>query len=166
MKRWYVAHTQVYGESKAEDHLRAQGFSVYIPRIKTLRRHARKVETILAPLFPRYIFVGFDVEQDRWKAIDSTRGVSYLLRHEEKPLSVPTGVVEELQEQEDEQEGLSLSSLALFKRGERVEVLDGVFTGHVGVFEEMTTHARVQLLLSCLGREVKVALPIHTIKAA
>jgi hypothetical protein len=51
--RLYVAHTQVHGEPKAAADLSRQGFKVYLPGYLRRRRHARRVEIVPGPLFPR-----------------------------------------------------------------------------------------------------------------
>jgi len=79
MQQWYAVHTQASAEQKADFHLRNQGFEVYLPSYRKQRRHARRVDWIKAPLFPRYLFVRMDIETTPWRRIHSTIGVSYLL---------------------------------------------------------------------------------------
>ena len=79
MERWYVVHTQPRGESLAITNLINQGLETYLPLHLRRRRHARRTEWVPAPLFPSYLFVQFDVEQTRWRAIHSTFGVRYLV---------------------------------------------------------------------------------------
>jgi transcriptional antiterminator RfaH len=74
--RWFVAHTQPHAEVKATAHLARQGFQIYFPRYLKRRRHARKIETVAAPLFPRYLFVSVDKSVQRWRSIYSTVGVA------------------------------------------------------------------------------------------
>ena len=57
--KWFVVHCYPNKESIAELNLQNQGFDTYIPRYKKLRRHARRVDTVFAPLFPRYFFVNY-----------------------------------------------------------------------------------------------------------
>src|SRR5437762_12539601 len=78
--RWYVAQTHPHAETKASVHLRRQGFAVYFPRYLKQRRHARRIEKIAAPLFPSYLFVAIDIATQRWLSIDSTFGVTRLVR--------------------------------------------------------------------------------------
>src|SRR5947209_3993566 len=59
--QWYVAQTHPRAEAKAAEHLDRQGFHVYLPNFRKRRRHARRVETVTAPLFPRYLFVSVDM---------------------------------------------------------------------------------------------------------
>ncbi|MGH9550353.1 MAG: transcription termination/antitermination NusG family protein, partial [Terriglobales bacterium] len=50
--KWYVVQTHPYAETKAAAHLGRQGFETYLPRYVKRRRHARRVNTVAAPLFP------------------------------------------------------------------------------------------------------------------
>jgi len=63
--RWYVAQTQPQAEFRAVANLERQGFETYLPRYLKRRRHARRIETIKAPLFPRYVFVRVDIASQR-----------------------------------------------------------------------------------------------------
>jgi len=166
MKQWFVVHTQPCKESVAQKHLFEQGFEVYMPRFKKTRRHARKVEEILAPLFPRYLFVGIDLEVDQWRSVQGTRGVSYLLVQNNQPATVPIEIIQGLKDQENAEGLVSIDDLIFFTKGDKVRVLDGAFKDYVAVFEKMDDKQRVQLLLSCLGREVNVSLPLHAVEAA
>ena len=53
--RWYVVQTHVHAESKAAAHLLRQGYETYLPRYLKRRRHARKIDLVSKPLFPRYL---------------------------------------------------------------------------------------------------------------
>lgn len=163
MKRWYVVHTLPKQEEIAFQNLQNQKFEAFLPRFHRTRRHARKVDVVIAPLFPRYLFVAFDIEKDRFLTINSTRGVQYLLRQEGMPAVVPVGVVESLQESADIEDLVPLSSLELFTKGAKLEVLSGPLQGYTGVFEKMSDADRVELLLTMMGRNVKVAVPLHTV---
>ena len=74
---WYVAHTHVHAETKAALNLARQGYPVFLPRYRKRRRHARRVEIVPAPLFPRYLFVLIHLASQRWRAIEfDLRGCS------------------------------------------------------------------------------------------
>src|SRR4029079_10767897 len=80
-ERWYVVRTLPQRELQARIQLINQGFRVFVPRYLKNRRHARKLETVSAPLFPRYIFVVLDRTRDRWRSINGTFGVDRLLTY-------------------------------------------------------------------------------------
>ena len=166
MKRWYVAYTQPQAERRAAAHLKRQGFDAYLPQCRRIRRHARREETVLKPLFPRYLFVALDLDADRWHAVNGTIGVSRLVCHGERPTALPEGVVEGLRDAEIDEGAVPLSRLVLFDAGARLRVLDGAFAGQTGLYHGMTEAERVVLLFDLIGREVRVAVPIHAVEAA
>jgi transcriptional antiterminator RfaH len=166
MKQWFVVHTQPLKEELAQQHLREQNFDVYLPRYKKTRRHARKVDEVLAPLFPRYLFVGIDLEVDQWRSVLGTRGVSYLLMTDGQPAFVSSRIIDALKDQETGDGLVPINSMALFVKGDKIRVLEGPFKEYVAVFEKMDDKQRVQLLLNCLGREVNISLPPYAVEAA
>ena len=164
--RWYVAHTQPHGEVKAVMHLLRQGFDVYLPRYLKKRRHARKIETVAAPLFPRYLFVGVDVSAQRWRSISSTVGVARLVCNGDAPTLVPDGVVEALRSREGENGFIKLERRVPFRPGDKVRVVDGAFSTCLGLFEGMADRERIAILLDLLGRKVRVVLDADLVAAA
>ena len=122
---WYAVHTHAGAEATAVLHLERQGFSAYLPRYQKRRRHARKTEMVLAPLFPRYLFVWVDIAKQRWQAIHSTVGVRYLICGDTGPLQVPEEIVEELRQREDDKGLIDLVQQAPFHRARRSRSLKG-----------------------------------------
>lgn len=156
MKRWYVVHTHARAEAMAREHLERQGFETYLPRYLRRRRHARRVEEIPAPLFPRYMFVAFDPGSVAWRPILSTIGVSDLLSEGETPLPVPDGVVEEISAREDGSGLVSLAREAPYQPGDMVRVTGGPMSGLVGLFDGLSDRERIWVLLDLLGRQLRV----------
>jgi transcriptional antiterminator RfaH len=164
--RWFVAHTQPHAEAKATAHLNRQGFESYFPRYLKKRRHARKIETVAAPLFPRYLFVAVDLTAQRWRSIYSTVGVARLVCNGDEPAAVPDGVVEALKSREDLGGFIKLDFRPQFRPGDKVRVLDGAFSSCLGLFEGMAERERVAILLDLLGRKVRVVLDADLVAAA
>jgi transcriptional antiterminator RfaH len=167
MITWCVAHTQPLKELVAQQHLLDQGYEVYMPRFKKTVRHARKVEEKLVPLFPRYIFIGMDLDSARWRSVNGTRGVSHLLMSNDlNPATVLTWIIDDLRAQEVGGGIVPVASLVSFVKGDKVRVLDGAFADQMMVFESMDDKSRVQLLLTFMGREMKITLPTYALEAA
>jgi transcriptional antiterminator RfaH len=164
--RWYVVQTHVHSERRAEEHLIRQGYDVYLPRYLKRRRHARRVDNVPAPLFPRYLFVGFDLETLRWRSIQSTQGVSHLICNSNEPALLPQSVITELRKREDHDGFIRLNPQPLFARGDKVRVVEGVFGDSFGFFEGMADRDRVAILLDLLGRKVRVVLDRESVAAA
>ncbi len=164
--RWFVAHTHPHAENKATTHLNRQGFEIYFPRYLKRRRHARRIETVVAPLFPRYLFVAIDVNVQRWRSIYSTVGVNRLVCNGDDLTPVPDGIVEELKQREDTNGFIKLDTRPPFRAGEKVRVLDGAFSSCLGLFEGMAERERIAILLDLLGRKVRVVLDANLVVAA
>jgi transcriptional antiterminator RfaH len=162
---WFVALTQPHAEAKAARHLVGQGFEVYLPRYLKRRSHAGKVQIVAAPLFPRYIFVSIDVLTQRWRAVNSTVGVTQLIRHGEAPAEVAFDIIAALRMRQDT-EGFVQLGRRLFKTGDRVRICGGAFSDFLGIFEGMNDCERVAVLLDLLGRKVRVMLNTEVIEAA
>jgi transcriptional antiterminator RfaH len=162
---WYVVHTRVHAEAKAASNLVRQGYSVFVPRYCKRRRHARRVEIIPAPLFPRYLFVLIDFAFQRWRAIESTFGVHHLVRHGDMPALVPEQVIASLKNREDA-DGYVRLDRPTFAPGDKVRVRGGAFGDNFGLFEGMGDRERVTILLDLLGRKVRVVMDAEAIEAA
>ena len=164
MKRWYVARTQPRAEQQARQHLQRQGFDTYVPRYRKQRRHARRIDWCQAPLFPGYIFIGFDHTAARWRAIQSTVGVSHLVCQGGAPAPVPAGIVEDIRATEDEA-GLVPSPERALGPGDRVTFAEGPLYGHAGRFQHAADSERVFVLLEMLGSQVRVSVPRNALHA-
>lgn len=166
MIRWYAAFTQPQAESGAAQQLRNQGFEVFLPLCRRVRRHARRNETVLRPLFPRYLFVAIDPERQRWRSVNGTRGVIRLVCQGDAPAVVPPGVVERLQVRSGVDSVVPLDALTALEQGQELLVTAGPFAGHTGRYESFTADQRVMLLLHLLGRDVEIAVSLLDVDAA
>ena len=164
--RWYVVQTQVNAELKAARHLLRQGFEIYLPRYLKRRSHARKIEKVPAPLFPRYMFVQIDMATQRWRSIQSTFGVSHLVLQGSDPARVAPQVIDSLRAREDDGGFVMLDRRPKFTRGEKVRVLAGAFAENLGLFDGMAERERIAILLDLLGRKVRVSIDADLVAAA
>ena len=155
-ERWYVVRTQPHRETQAARQLENQDFRIYVPRIMKSRRHARKFETILAPLFPRYMFIVLDLRRDRWRSVNGTLGVDHLLMRGGEPEPVPRGLVEQLTEVTSA-DGVVRCGPALHE-GQSIRVTAGPFAELVGTLERLDDQGRVRVLLDILGGKTPVLL--------
>lgn len=165
MSRWYVVQTRVRAEERAASHLSNQGFDVFLPRYRKQRRHARRVETVLRPLFPSYLFVKLDLDYQQWRAINGTIGVISLIASGLTPLPLPPGMVDRLIENSDNSGVITLTPPSLIK-GQRVTIVTGAFADYTALFEEMVDEKRVVLLLDLLGQKVRLQMPVEALSIA
>lgn len=162
---WYVVRTQSCAEEKARRHLINQGFAAYLPRYRKRVRHARRSEYVLRPLFPGYLFVHLNPHQCRWRSINGTVGVRHILTDGNMPLFVPGRIIEEIKSREDESGAVKLLP-PRFKPGQVVRLVDGPLADVDGLFEEVRDENRVVVLISLLGRKVRMQVPAGAVVAA
>lgn len=159
--RWYVAETEPRKETVAIQHLERQAFRCFCPRLPRVRRHARRIETVLAPLFPGYIFVNFDADRVGWRPINGTRGVRRLLTSERlAPLPMPDAAMASLLEKYD---GQAVAGEPDFQAGDSILVVSGPFAEQIATVESLDEKGRVRLLFSILGGGARVSLDAGSI---
>jgi transcriptional antiterminator RfaH len=164
MHGWCVVYTQPQKEETALQNLIQQGFDAYYPKFKKTRSHARKVDKVLSPLFPRYTFVRIDPAVHAWRAVNGTRGVVYILTQDNVPKRMPDGIIEALKKNENEEGLVPLELLGLFTKGDLVEITKGALKGQKAYFEKFSGKDRAMLLVEFLGRPMNVPVSISDIK--
>lgn len=148
-ERWFVVRSLPKQEGKAENNLRRQGYRIFLPRMSRTVRHARKLRTVLSPVFPSYMFVILDPGRDRWRAINSTMGVASMIMNLERPKPVPFGVVEHLIERTTA--GFAVQASPTLREGDPVRLISGPFANAVGRLERLDANDRVKVLLDIMG---------------
>ena len=142
-------------------HLARQGFVTFTPVLARTVRHGRQFRTSNAPLFPRYLFVQFNVALDRWRSVNGTFGVSRLMMAAESPLPVPIGVIEDMMSSQE------AGAVASFEPGDAIRVATGPFSGLTGRLARLEAGTRVNVLLSILGGTVPFSIDAkHLLPAA
>jgi transcriptional antiterminator RfaH len=155
--RWHAVHAMPRKERLAALNLDNQGFCVFLPLLACTIRHARRVEARHAPLFPRYLFVAFDVGRHRWRSIGGTFGVSALVMDGPSPRPIRRGVVEAIVEAYDGRGSYD------FRReltvGGRLRVLAGPFAETVATLVDRGPDGRVKVLFELFGAPREVTMP-------
>lgn len=164
-RNWYVAFTQPNSEERAATHLRNQGYQIYVPRYLKRKRFGRLMNHA-APLFPRYVFVGIDVDRERWRSVNGTVGISYLICRGDQPTTVPEEILSALAAREDEAGLIRLLPARSFRPGQPVRVSEGVFADQLGLYEGMSDGDRARILLELLGRKVRVTVDAEIVAVA
>ncbi len=157
MRQWYVVHCRVNSEQRAEINLQRQDYEVWLPLYHKTRRHARRVETVLRPLFPRYLFIQLDLSRQPWRPILSTFGVHNIVADRDGPLAIGDDIIAALRQRANS-EGIFEISRRAFKPGDEVRVQGGPMADLEGIFQSELDTNRVLILLKLMGREVRVSV--------
>lgn len=162
---WYVVHTKVRQEQTACENLARQGYAVYLPRIKILKRSRGRQQTHLEPMFPRYIFLQPGSIAHSIAPVRSTLGVVTIVRFGQKPAVLKPEVLHHIRDFEARQNEAREADISPFQPGERIRVVDGPLTGLEGLISNVSQE-RVIVLMHLLGRDTRVNLSHHQILVA
>ncbi len=186
---WHVARNVGESGRRVRECLRRANFEVYFPLIRELRpapkrqlSHAQRaiglplMREVLAPLFPRYLFIRFSRRDRRWRDIFATLGLVGLLCDDRVPAPrpFPDAIIRTLQA--NEVDGALPGSMPVreltFRIGELVRISDGPLAVHNGIVErlpdcrlgELDQSAKSKLLVALFGRRTMVELPLAAIE--
>ena len=154
MAYWTCAQVAPQQESAAQHFLKLRGFESFCPRLRVTRhKHGRKIE-LRPPLFMSYVFVWI---VSGWWDARWCPYVSRVILNGTQPAVVPAAVITELRNREVD--GLiEVAPPPALRRGDRVRILRGPFSGHLAVYADMKPRERVEILLQLLGAEQRVEL--------
>lgn len=159
---WYVIETKRYREQVASAFLGQQGIRSYLPRIAQWPRPA--VGSDVAPLFPGYLFVRLQLEQD-FLRVTRMIGVKTFVTFGGAPVPLREDAIELLRSREGA-DGLIRCAATSLGHGE-VRVVDGPFRGLTAVLDQrMGPRDRVRVLLHVLQRQTTVELPQRWVRPA
>jgi transcriptional antiterminator RfaH len=163
--RWYVAETLPAREDLAIQNLRRQSFQSFCPRFRKVRRHARRQHTVLAPLFPGYVFVRMDPERHAWRSINGTFGVRALICGDRlRPSALPDAAMHQILSRcEDE---VVRHLLVEPIPGQTVQIVSGPFADRLASIETLDGKGRVRVLLDLLGTECSVWTDLSAVAPA
>ena len=156
MLRWYAARTRALAEYGARAHLESEGIETFLPCVNTPTPRRGHDD---GPLFPGYLFVRCDLEEQGSQWLRGTATLVGLVRFDGVPAALPDEVITELTERVEaiDQSG---GHWRRFREGEVVTVNSGSIhqLGQV-VAGTKSPEGRVRLLLEFMGRHVYAEVP-------
>tara|TARA_B110000003_G_C16450007_1_gene457549 strand:+ start:85 stop:558 length:474 start_codon:yes stop_codon:yes gene_type:complete len=149
MKHWYLLKTKPRQEKVAVSNLENQGYHAYCPESEINKK--------IVVLFPGYLFIYLDDETQNWSPIRSTKGVISLVRFGLHFARIPKSVIELIKINELNTIE-KIKNLSKFKKGDKVQITDGVFKNCIAIFESLKEQDRVHILMNLLGRQQNINL--------
>lgn len=165
-RRWYAVRTKAKQEEIACLNYRRQGYHVYLPKLLTTVRHARRTSEHLIAFFPGYLFLHLGPPERNWTTIASTRGSQGALCFGDTYVPIPDWVVNDLRAREDGTGTISMAGLMREKLmpGCIVSVNMAGEENAQGVVYSTRGKENVEVLLTILGRQVKATVALSRIK--
>lgn len=160
---WFLVYAKPRQEMEAESQLFRQGYKTFLPLVQLSRRRCGRTVTLVEAMFPRYLFVRFDVDRSHWTPIASTTGVCGLVRFGECFARVPDKLVSDLKRRH--KSGPIEIKPPPIKTGDEVRIWDGIGHGYSGIVVARTARDRVKVLLkTAAGYTASVDLAESTLE--
>lgn len=157
---WYVVRTKPHQEHLVESTLSRVGIEILCPRIRERKHIRRKMQSVVTPLFPSYLFARFCLSQSR--TVMYATGVRNLVSFGHAPAIVQNEIVAGIRARL--QDGVVDLKVPNFNRGDVVRIREGPLCGLEAVFEqEMIGQQRAMLLMKTLTCQVRVILDLKSV---
>lgn len=169
--QWFVVHTQSGYEKKVKQNLEARISSmnmeeriheVVIPMEDVVEFKGGKKVVVQKKMFPGYLLVRCDLDDDSWYVIRNTPGVTGFVGQGAKPSPLPRRDVEAFLQVKPEGEEAAPKRgkpRLEYEIGETVRVKEGPFADFSGeIIEINEDQLKVKVLVNIFGRETPVEL--------
>jgi transcriptional antiterminator NusG len=166
-RNWYIIHTYSGFEQKVADSLRSRaeafGFAdkigqILIPTEEVIELRAGKKVTSKRMLYPGYVLVEMEMNDELWHAVKATPRVTGFVGGGTMPVPLTADEVNSIlyrQERSAEHPRPKLS----FEKAENVRIIDGPFTNFSGKVDEVNSERNtLRVLVTIFGRATPVEL--------
>ena len=160
--KWMIVQTKSNCENKACLNLKRQGYEVFFPKLKKKISRFNKLIDIIKPLFPGYIFVSINSNQN-WSKIKSTYGVFKILKFGENLHFLPSDVVDSVRSRCDVN-GFAID-YKKYEKGEKVKFFKNNKISLDAVFEEQIDQKRSFVFINFLNQKVRASVETKHLEA-
>jgi len=150
MKIWFVIYCKSLKDKTAEAGLFRKGYEVYRPLLSETANDGKQPKE-KESLFPRYLFVRVDPEEQSLDGIKYTPGVVSFVKFGDRYSVVNESVIAEIKMCEQKMLTADTPEKELFTKGESVYINGKGFINIKATFLEKRSDNRVVVLLNMLG---------------
>jgi transcriptional antiterminator NusG len=163
--QWYVLHTYSGYENKVKKSIESRVealdlgdrvFEVVVPTQEEIEIRNGQRHTVQRKVFPGYVLVRMDMDDETWYALRNTPGVTGFVNVNNKPVPLAEQQVQAiLKGMTAEAPKVKMS----FQLGDTVRIIDGPFADFRGEIDEVNNEkGKIKVLVSFFGRETPVEL--------
>ena len=174
MKKWYVVNTYSGHENKVrttmERRIDSLGLGrhfgeISIPTESVIEiKNGKKVPTVQRQ-FPGYLLVNMDLNDDTWRLVRQTPGVTQIVGAGDTPTPLSRAEVERLLHPgEAAEQREKVKTTVDYQIGETVKVIAGPLSDFTGSISDINVdQSRLKVLVSIFGRETPVELSFNQV---
>ncbi len=163
---WYVVHTYAGYENKVKTNLESRIasmnmeekiYEVVIPTEDVMEVKSGKKQVVQRKVFPGYLLVRLDLDDDSWYVVRNTPGVTGFVGSASKPIPLSQREVDRVLQRKvaDERPKPQLE----FSVSDAVRVVAGPFANFQGIISDIDAdRSKLKVLVNIFGRETPVEL--------
>ena len=163
--RWYIIHTYSGHENKVALTIKQRAeikgftdkiFQLFIPTQQKVVISEGKKRKVNERLFPGYVYINMLLDEDSWKIVRSSQGVTGFVGTGTTPTPLPENEVAALMK-------YVVSDTPKFEmkfaEGDSVKIVEGPFADNIGRISEVNEdQGKVKVMVSFFGKEVPLEL--------
>lgn len=167
LKHWYIIHAYSGFEQKVAESLRtrAQAFGfanrlgqILIPTEEVIELRNGKKVTSKRLLYPGYVLVEMEMDDELWHAVKSTPRVTGFVGGGTKPVPLTADEVNSVLYRQASSAERPRPKMT-FEKNETVKIVDGPFTNFSGKVDEVNTErSTLRVMVTIFGRSTPVEL--------
>lgn len=165
---YYVVHTYAGYEAKVKANLESRIssmnmedkiYEVIIPTEEGVEIKGGKKQTVQRKVFPGYVLVRMDLDDDSWYVVRNTPAVTgFVGPPGARPVPLSLREVEAILREPEEGEE-TVTTKVDYEEGENIRVTSGPFADFTGTISEINAdQSKLKVLVSIFGRETPVEL--------
>jgi len=160
--KWYVVHTYSGYENKVKANidktiennksLADDILEVRVPMLDVVEMKNGVKKTVQKKMFPGYVLVNMNMNDDTWYVVRNTRGVTGFVGPGSKPVPLTEAEMKSL--------GIKMENVSIdFEEGDAVAVVSGVWKDTVGVVQKVDFGKQTATItVEMFGRETPVEI--------
>ena len=170
-RRWYIIHAYSGQEDRVKKNLeqriltmdvKDKIFQIIVPTEEEMEYKDGQKKTNLKKIFPGYILVQMEMDDDSWFVVRNTPGVTGFVSAEDESDNRPKPVPLEQEEVDHILNQIRSDEPRIkvgFASGQTIRVTEGPFIDFMGVVDEVyPDRLKIKVLVSFFGRETPVEL--------
>jgi len=163
--QWYVLHTYSGYENKVKKSIETRiealdltdrVYEIVVPTQDEIEIRSGQRHTVQKKVFPGYVLVRMEMDDDTWYALRNTPGVTGFVNINNVPVPLPESEVQSIIK------GMTAEAPRVkisFQVGDTVRITDGPFADFRGEIDEINQEkGKIRVLVSFFGRETPVEL--------
>jgi transcription termination/antitermination protein NusG len=163
--QWYVLHTYSGYENKVKKSIEIRiealdltdrVYDIIVPTQDEIEIRSGQRHTVQKKVFPGYVLVRMEMDDDTWYALRNTPGVTGFVNINNVPVPLPDAEVQSIMK------GMTAEAPRVkisFQVGDTVRITDGPFADFRGEIDEINQErGKIRVLVSFFGRETPVEL--------